>query len=62
MKLNRRTFLHLAGGAAALPTISRSAWTQALRPCRSCIGIFPTARRSSYPRHPFAAANDKSFR
>jgi hypothetical protein len=29
MKLPRRTFLHLAAGAAALPTISRVAWAQA---------------------------------
>jgi hypothetical protein len=30
MKLPRRTFLHLAAGAAALPAASRFAWTQAL--------------------------------
>jgi tripartite-type tricarboxylate transporter receptor subunit TctC len=29
MKLPRRTFLHLAGGAAALPAVSRIAWAQA---------------------------------
>jgi tripartite-type tricarboxylate transporter receptor subunit TctC len=29
MKLPRRTFLHLAAGAAALPAMSRFAWTQA---------------------------------
>jgi hypothetical protein len=29
MKLARRTFLHLAAGAAALPAISRVAWAQA---------------------------------
>ena len=29
MKLPRRTFLHLAAGAAALPAISRFAWAQA---------------------------------
>ena len=28
MKLPRRTFLHLAAGAAALPTVSRFAWAQ----------------------------------
>jgi hypothetical protein len=28
MKLPRRTFLHLAAGAAALPAASRSAWAQ----------------------------------
>ena len=36
MKLPRRTFLHLAAGAAALPAISRFAWAQAYptRPVR----------------------------
>jgi tripartite-type tricarboxylate transporter receptor subunit TctC len=36
MKLPRRTFLHLAGGAAALPAVSRFAWAQAYptRPVR----------------------------
>ena len=36
MKLPRRTFLYLAAGAAALPTISRMAWAQAYptRPIR----------------------------
>ena len=29
MKLPRRNFLHLAAGAAALPTVSRFAWAQA---------------------------------
>ena len=28
MKLSRRQFLHLAAGAAALPTVSRFAWAQ----------------------------------
>jgi hypothetical protein len=28
MKLSRRTFLHLAAGAAALPAVSRLAWAQ----------------------------------
>ena len=28
MKLPRRNFLHLAAGAAALPTVSRFAWAQ----------------------------------
>ena len=28
MKLPRRQFLHLAAGAAALPTVSRVAWAQ----------------------------------
>src|SRR5262245_51102803 len=36
MKLPRRTFLHLAAGAAALPAVSRFAWAQAYptRPVR----------------------------
>jgi len=36
MKLPRRAFLHLAAGAAALPTASRFAWAQAYptRPVR----------------------------
>jgi tripartite-type tricarboxylate transporter receptor subunit TctC len=40
MKLPRRTFLHLAGGAAALPSMSRFAWAQAYptRPVRLIVG------------------------
>jgi tripartite-type tricarboxylate transporter receptor subunit TctC len=40
MKLPRRTFLHLAAGAAALPTMSRLAWAQAYptRPVRIIVG------------------------
>ena len=36
MKLPRRNFLHLAAGAAALPTLSRIAWTESYpsRPVR----------------------------
>src|SRR5262245_24083674 len=43
MKLPRRTFLHLAAGAAALPVVSRFAWAQAYptRPVRIIVG-FPT--------------------
>ena len=41
MKLPRRRFLHLAAGAAALPTISRVAWAQAYpaRPVRIIVGF-----------------------
>src|SRR5262249_30455663 len=41
MKLPRRTFLHLAAGAAALPAASRVAWTQAYpsRPVRIIVGF-----------------------
>jgi tripartite-type tricarboxylate transporter receptor subunit TctC len=40
MKLPRRTFLHLAAGAAALPAVSRIAWAQAYpsRPVRLVVG------------------------
>jgi len=31
MKLPRRTFLHLAAGTAALPTVPRFAWAQTSR-------------------------------
>ena len=41
MKLPRRTFLHLAAGAAALPAVSRIAWAQAYpsRPVRIIVAI-----------------------
>jgi tripartite-type tricarboxylate transporter receptor subunit TctC len=41
MKLPRRKFLHLAAGAAALPTISRVAWAQPYpsRPVRLVVGF-----------------------
>jgi tripartite-type tricarboxylate transporter receptor subunit TctC len=43
MKLPRRTFLHLAAGAAALPTVSHIAWAQAYptRPVRIIVGFPP---------------------
>jgi tripartite-type tricarboxylate transporter receptor subunit TctC len=43
MKLPRRTFLHLAAGAAALPAVSRMARAQTYptRPVRLIIGIAP---------------------
>jgi tripartite-type tricarboxylate transporter receptor subunit TctC len=43
MKLPRRTFLHLAAGAAALPTFSRVAWAQAYpaRPVRVTVPFAP---------------------
>jgi len=43
MKLPRRTFLHLAAGAAALPAASRIAKAQAYpsRPVRIIIGFAP---------------------
>jgi tripartite-type tricarboxylate transporter receptor subunit TctC len=43
MKLPRRTFLHLAAGAAALPAVSRIAWAQAYpsRPVRIIVPYPP---------------------
>ena len=43
MKLPRRQFLHLAAGAAALPTVSRVAWAQAYpsRPVRIIVTFAP---------------------
>jgi len=40
MKLPRRNFLHLAAGAAALPSVSRIAWAQAY-PTRPITMIVP---------------------
>ena len=42
MKLPRRKFLHLAAGAAALPTVSRLAWAQAY-PTRPITLVLPYA-------------------
>jgi tripartite-type tricarboxylate transporter receptor subunit TctC len=43
MKLPRRTFLHLAAGAAALPVVTRVAQAQAYptRPVRLLVGLAP---------------------
>jgi tripartite-type tricarboxylate transporter receptor subunit TctC len=43
MKLPRRSFLHLAAGATALPLVSRFAWAQAYptRPVRIIVGFAP---------------------
>src|SRR5215467_16365226 len=43
MKAPRRKFLHLAAGAAALPVVSRMAWTQSYpsRPVRFVVGFAP---------------------
>src|SRR6266481_4466047 len=42
MELSRRRFLHLAAGAAALPTASRIAWAQTY-PTRSIVLVVPIA-------------------
>src|SRR5499426_4103260 len=43
VKLPRRQFLHLAASAAALPAVSRIAWTQAYpsRPVRMIVPLGP---------------------
>src|SRR5262245_53766389 len=43
MKLPRRKFLHLAAGAAAMPTVSHVAWAQAYptKPVRWIVGFAP---------------------
>jgi tripartite-type tricarboxylate transporter receptor subunit TctC len=43
MKFPRRRFLHLAAGAAALPAVSRVAWSQTYptRPVRVVVGLAP---------------------
>jgi tripartite-type tricarboxylate transporter receptor subunit TctC len=43
MKLPRRKFLHLAAGAAALPTVSRVTWAQTYpsRPVRLIVPVGP---------------------
>ena len=43
MKIQRRQFLHLAAGAAALPAVSRIAWAQVYptRPVRIIVGYAP---------------------
>ena len=55
MKLPRRTFLHLAAGTAALPTISRMAWAQAYptRPVRLVIP-FPPGGAFDFVGRPWA--------
>jgi tripartite-type tricarboxylate transporter receptor subunit TctC len=52
MKLPRRTFLHLAAGAAALPAVSRIAWAQnyPTRPVRIVSGFPPGGVNDTYAR------------
>ena len=50
--LPRRTFLHLAAGAAALPAVSRIAWAQAYptRPVRGVVGSTPGGGNDIFAR------------
>ena len=52
MKLPRRSFLHLAAGAAALPAVSRFAWAQVYptRPVRLIIAYAPGASADTTAR------------
>jgi tripartite-type tricarboxylate transporter receptor subunit TctC len=52
MKLPRRQFLHLAAGAATLPTVSRMAKAQAYpsRPVRIIVGYPPGGANSTVAR------------
>jgi tripartite-type tricarboxylate transporter receptor subunit TctC len=52
VKLPRRTFLHLAAGAAALPAASRAAWAQTYpsRPARIIVG-FPAGSGIDHTAH-----------
>jgi tripartite-type tricarboxylate transporter receptor subunit TctC len=52
MKLPRRTFLHLAVGAAALPAVSRVAWAQTYpsRPVRWIVGFPPGGGNDIFAR------------
>ena len=51
MKLPRRTFLHLAAGAAALSAVSRIAWAQTYpsRPVRLIVPLAPAGAHHGAP-------------